>query len=131
MGSFAGVSGMRRCVIELSDSEDDGEGKLLGYSANGNGREYSPAIDARHPSRPSPIAPPSIAPTPSLGHVGASATTSSGASAIPSVALMEKEEEIKKMRQIIAEREEMRLRKLTAVGVGTLLRVKDAQRLCR
>ena len=131
MGSFAGVSGMRRCVIELSDSEDDGEGKLLGYSANGNGREYSPAIDARHPSRPSPIAPPSIAPTPSLGHVGASATTSSGASAIPSVALMEKEEEIKKMRQIIAEREEMRLRKLTAVGVGTLLCVKDAQRLCR
>ncbi|KAL4080911.1 hypothetical protein J3A83DRAFT_4084112 [Scleroderma citrinum] len=124
-GSFAGVSGMRRCVIELSDSEDDGDSKLLGYSANGNGREYSPTIVGRHPSRPTPT------PTPPVtSFSGIAATAPAGASAFPS-ALIEKEEEIKKMRQLIAEREEKRLRKLAAVGVDTLLFVHDAQGPCR
>lgn len=105
-GSFAGVSGMRRCVIELSDSEEDGDGKLLGYSANGNGREYSPAA---HPSRPAPTVTPPI--TSSSGSGGTSTSTG----AVP-WALMAKEEEIKKMRQLIAEREEMRSRKLAAMS---------------
>lgn len=101
-GSFAGVSGMRRCVIELSDSEEDGDGKVHGYSANENGREYSPV------ARPAPTATPPI-------------SSSSGSSGVVPWTLMEKEEEIKKMRQLIAEKEEMRSRKLAAVGVGTSL----------
>ncbi|KAG6335559.1 hypothetical protein ID866_3522 [Astraeus odoratus] len=123
-GSFAGISNMRRCVIELSDSEDDGDGKVLGRIANGNGREYSPTVvpaPIRHPSRPASTSTPPV--TLSSDNVGSSAMVSSSASgpgiAAPSTAtLMEKEEEIKKMRQLIAEREETRLRKLAAVGVG-------------
>ena len=114
-GSFAGISGMRRCVIELSDSEDDGDNYVTGDQVgNGDTREYSPAVTGR--------APPRHTVTPTL-------TSSSGLSMVvngnagqplPALsatnALAEKEEEIKRMRQLIAQREELRLKKLVAVS---------------
>jgi len=117
-GSFAGVSGMRRCVIDLSDSEDDGDGEGTGdtvlydgsssYSLmmstrpprlTGNGTPYNSFANGEGRSTP-----------PNL-HI-ANVNTHSGMS--PAV-LAEKEEEIKKMRQLIAKREEVRQKKLAAV----------------
>ncbi|KAI6041393.1 hypothetical protein EDC04DRAFT_2669274 [Pisolithus marmoratus] len=108
MGSFAGIN-MRRCVIELSDSEDDGDVRLRAQIVNANGREYSPAVvtaPTRYPSRPGTTTTPPIA----------ASSGSAGFTAPPPSALLEKEEEIKKMRQLIAEREEMRLRKLAVMS---------------
>lgn len=124
-GSFAGISGMRRCVIELSDSEDDGDGKLFGVHP-ANGREYSPAIVT-----PAPRHPPRAVTASSVIGNGASGTSISATagvslSGLVTPALMEKEEEIKKMRQLIAEREEMRLRKLAAVSFGVVSLIREA-----
>jgi hypothetical protein len=90
-GSFASVSGMRRCVIDLSDSEDDGgfveEDGVRGIEQNGWGtppRGVTPGVGAE--------------------------------------VLMEKEEEIRRMREIIAEKEERRLKKLSSrAGHGVWL----------
>ncbi|KAI5989074.1 hypothetical protein EDD15DRAFT_2171747, partial [Pisolithus albus] len=109
-GSFASIN-MRRCVIELSDSEDDGDGRLLAPTPNANGREYSPAVVAvptHYSSRLRTTTTPPIPPSSGSGQ-------STVLTAPPPSALLEKEEEIKKMRQLIAEREEMRLRKLAVV----------------
>jgi hypothetical protein len=120
-GSFAGISGIRRCVIELSDSEDDGDGQVRGeYVGNGDGREYSPGLvpgsSARHPPR--------LTATPAMsssfgfvnGNTGQSTPPNTFTSTeLGAAILVEKEEEIKKMRQLIAQREELRLKKLAAV----------------
>jgi hypothetical protein len=119
-GSFAGVSGMRRCVIELSDSEDDGDGEGIGGAALYDSLSYSPMIASARPR---------------LGGNGASYSFSNGEGrstppnaplGMSPAALAEKEEEIKKMRQMIAQREELRQRKLAAVrsvfGVSAVLR---------
>lgn len=112
-GSFAGISGMRRCVIELSDSEDDGDNQMMeDQVGSGNTREYSPAVTTAR-------VPPRLTATPaSLGSSGVTNGNTGqplpGASATN--ALAEKEEEIKKMRQLIAQREELRLKKLAAVS---------------
>ena len=112
-GSFAGISGMRRCVIELSDSEDDGDNQMMGDQVgNGDTREYPPAVPtARVPSRlaATPTAPSSLGS--SNGNAGQSLPAASATNA-----LAEKEEEIKRMRQLIAQREELRLKKLAAVS---------------
>ncbi|KIJ64553.1 hypothetical protein HYDPIDRAFT_28493 [Hydnomerulius pinastri MD-312] len=130
-GSFAGISGMRRCVIELSDSEDDGDGEMMGEYGlvNGDGREYSPAVvgsggstSTRHPPR--------LTATPTMsssfgfanGSAGLAtppstfASPSTGFGAMSPAALVEKEQEIRKMRQLIAQREELRLKKLAAMS---------------
>lgn len=117
-GSFAGVSGMRRCVIELSDSEDDGDGE--GDTGPYDGpSSYSPMVFAR-PSRfignGTPISSNSFAngegrSTPLNLHL-----TNSNASGMSPAALVEKEEEIKRMRQMIAQREELRQKKLAAIS---------------
>ncbi|TFY50655.1 hypothetical protein EVG20_g11400, partial [Dentipellis fragilis] len=87
--SFASLSNMRRCVIDVSDTEDeDGE-------EDGAQREASKA----GPSRPSGI--------------GSGGTPRPG-SAMGEKSAVELELEIKKMREMIREREEMRLRKLAA-----------------
>ncbi|KAA1469905.1 hypothetical protein DENSPDRAFT_835590 [Dentipellis sp. KUC8613] len=87
--SFASVSNMRRCVIDVSDTEDeDGE-------EDGIQREASKA----GPSRPS--------------GTGSGGTPRPG-SAMGEKSAVELELEIKKMREMIREREEMRLRKLAA-----------------
>ncbi|KAH7885308.1 hypothetical protein F5I97DRAFT_1884402 [Phlebopus sp. FC_14] len=110
-GSFAGVSGVRRCVIELSDSEEDGDSQTVGeYLAHVDAREYSPAIagSTRLASRIGSA-------TPSIGFAvgngGQHTVTGNGTSP---AALQEKEQEIRKMRQLIAQREELRLKKLAA-----------------
>ena len=118
-GSFAGISGMRRCVIELSDSEDDGDNPASGNRVGDiETREYSPAVTTafavRVPSRltATPTMPSSLGcPVVSNGNTGQSFPT------VPTTnALAEKEEEIKRMRQLIAQREELRSKKLAAVG---------------
>ncbi|KIO02671.1 hypothetical protein M404DRAFT_27583 [Pisolithus tinctorius Marx 270] len=122
-GSFAGVN-TRRCVIELSDSEDDGDGRLRAQAIHANGREYSPAVVAapvHYSSRPRTTTTPPIASS-------SGSAQSAGFTAPPPSALLEKEEEIKKMRQLIAEREELRLRKLAVVRVRALSFSRDAER---
>ncbi|KAI9573623.1 hypothetical protein HD554DRAFT_2013037 [Boletus coccyginus] len=118
-GSFAGIGGMRRCVIELSDSEDDGDSQARGdHVGNSDTREYSPgvttAFTARVPSRltSTPTMPSSL--------VSSSVTNGNTGQPFPTAtttnALAEKEEEIKRMRRLIAQREELRSKKLAAVG---------------
>lgn len=118
-GSFAGVSGMRRCVIELSDSEDDGDGEGTGDTGPYDGpSSYSPMVFARPPrfsGHGTPISSNSFAngegrSTPSNLH-----QLNSNAPGMSPAALVEKEEEIKRMRQMIAQREELRQKKLAAV----------------
>lgn len=117
-GSFAVVSGMRRCVIELSDSEDDGDGE--GDTGPYDGpSSYSPMVFARPPrfsGNGTPISSNSFAngegrSTPLNLH-----PTNSNASGMSPAALVEKEEEIKRMRQMIAQREELRQKKLAAMS---------------
>lgn len=93
-GTFAGLGGSRRCVIDLSDSEDESDDD----DESGQQSDRTEASRARF-RRPlsttsNRVSPPSVTP----------------------VALQEKEEEIRRMRQLIEERERNRLRKL-AVGM--------------
>ncbi|KAG6377068.1 hypothetical protein JVT61DRAFT_1118 [Boletus reticuloceps] len=125
-GSFAGINGMRRCVIELSDSEDDSDNQLRGdHIGNSDGREYSPAVTtafaARVPSR--------LAATPTMPSSSGVINGNAGQpfpTAPATNALAEKEEEIKKMRQLIAQREELRLKKLAAMSGKSTLGVSVA-----
>ncbi|KAG2129148.1 hypothetical protein DEU56DRAFT_818040 [Suillus clintonianus] len=121
-GSFAGVSGMRRCVIELSDSEDDGDGEGTGGDTGpyDGPPSYSPMVFGRLPrfgGNGTPISSNNFAngegrSTPPNLHL-ANASASLGMSP---AALVEKEEEIKRMRQMIAQREELRQKKLAAMS---------------
>ncbi|KDQ62492.1 hypothetical protein JAAARDRAFT_461676 [Jaapia argillacea MUCL 33604] len=93
-GSFASVSGMRRCVIDLSDSEDDGgfdSDFNVGFSDTDN--LNSIPMPVPHHPRPSRL----------------SSRVASPPSQSPA-ALFEKEREIQRMKEIIAKREE-KLRK--------------------
>ncbi|KAG2155992.1 uncharacterized protein EDB93DRAFT_65777 [Suillus bovinus] len=119
-GSFAGVSGMRRCVIELSDSEDDGDGEGAGDTGPYDGpSSYSPMVFTRPPrfsGNGTPILSNSFVngegrSTPLNLH-----QSNPNASGMSPAALVEKEEEIKKMRQMIAQREELRQKKLAAMS---------------
>jgi hypothetical protein len=109
-GSFASVSGMRRCVIDLSDSEDEGDGDLHRMEGKPRQRTYSPL-----PSRTlaTSVSMPQIANggdgPPSQYHSNGNSDAQSPA------ALQAKEEEIKRMREMIAQREQSRLRKLAVV----------------
>ncbi|KAF8133762.1 hypothetical protein EV363DRAFT_1448437 [Boletus edulis] len=125
-GSFAGINGMRRCVIELSDSEDDSDNQVRGdHVGNSDGREYSPAVTtafaARVPSR--------LAATPTMPSSSSVINGNAGQpflTAPTTNALAEKEEEIKKMRQLIAQREDLRLKKLAAMSGKLTLGVSVA-----
>lgn len=111
---------MRRCVIDLSDSEgEDGEdvvmGDVSGHSKDrwgGRSGFVSPA-----PIRPTVMTlasasrwtpPPISAPT-----QGVSAVVLASSGTMSPAALMEKEIEIRKMRELIAQREQNRLKKVT------------------
>ncbi|KAG8214571.1 hypothetical protein J3R82DRAFT_9634 [Butyriboletus roseoflavus] len=118
-GSFAGISGMRRCVIELSDSEDDGDNQVRGdHVGNGDIREYSPAAATAFTMRVPPRL--TVTPTMSLSFGSMGTTNGNTGQPVPPApatnALAEKEEEIKKMRRLIAQREESRLKKLAAMS---------------
>lgn len=86
-GSFAGVSGMRRCVIDLSDDEEDDGGAADALDGQGAGaaQRLAAAANAR-------------------------------AAAMSPAALEEKEREISRMREWIAKRELSRLRKSVVVS---------------
>ncbi|KAH0832036.1 hypothetical protein J3R83DRAFT_12942 [Lanmaoa asiatica] len=97
-GSFAGISSMRRCVIELSDSEDDGDNQVRGdHIGNSDIREFSPAVTTVFATR----VPPRLTATPtmpsSLGSLGIiNGNTGQPLPTAPATnALAEKEEEIK------------------------------------
>lgn len=97
--TFAGLSAhSRRMVIDLSDSEEEAEDAINSFGATAS----------QQPSRP----PTRLGTSASLPTGGT--TLSSGVLATPT-ALLEKEQEIKKMRELIAQRERARLDKLTAV----------------
>ncbi|KAH9936663.1 uncharacterized protein B0H18DRAFT_328875 [Fomitopsis serialis] len=116
-GTFSGLSNMRRCVIDLSDSEEEEE-------------EEEGAISSRQDGNTS------IRPTSSRGgpQAGASVARQSPpgrGSATPTrvltpAALQEKEEEIRKMRELIAQREQNRLRKLAVASRSTPTSTFDA-----
>ncbi|KAI0916831.1 hypothetical protein AcW2_007118 [Taiwanofungus camphoratus] len=116
-GSFAGVSGMRRCVINLSDSEDEMED---GEHVQGDELQSDRPAMPRTSSMSGPSSQrgtPIFVPQTSSSVVQPSKVTSSTTPvAMSPAALLEKEEEIKKMKELIAQREQNRLRKLAAVS---------------
>ena len=104
--SFHNIGGSRRCVIDLSDSEEDGDmhqsqpvvedqTSVRRDKWNNTGGKYpSPAPSTKPPSTPGTMSP---------------------------ATLMQKEQEIRKMRELIAQREEeTRLRRL-AVSLKPLI----------
>ncbi|KLO08328.1 hypothetical protein SCHPADRAFT_944553 [Schizopora paradoxa] len=113
IGGFAGLNGhgTRRCVIDLSDSED-GEDDPGGGSGAGE-------PDSRHRPMSRNSAPiQSPRPVRSLPSSSMSKPTSMGPS--PSE-LLKKEQQIQRMKEIIARREQERLKKLDAVIVWPVM----------
>jgi hypothetical protein len=116
---FASASGMRRCVIDLSDSEGEDDEKDAVRDIGGNGKDkwgrhsgfVSPA-----PVRPTVTTSNAVGgwltlPVSSVTPGSATVVASSGGTMSPA-ALMEKEIEIRKMRELIAQREQNRLKKV-------------------
>ena len=102
-GGFAGITSTRRCVIDLSDSEDE---------------EYLEDMD----TPPQPRSLPSSRHGSFNSHFttnGSFSTTITsppiGGNSLSGATLFEKELEIKRMREMIAQKEQMRLRKLVSV----------------
>lgn len=93
-GAFAGLGAMRRCVINLSDSEEETDEDDSDAIRQSDRSETVSRASSRYGQMVSTVShrvsPPLVAP----------------------IALQEKEEEIRKMRQLIEERERNRLRKL-------------------
>lgn len=111
---FASVSGMRRCVIDLSDSEGEGdEDVIMRDVGNPNdrwGRRKGYSSPAPGVFSISTHGGWSTPPVSAITAVGIAA----GAS-MPPAALAEKETEIRRMREMIAQRERDRQKKLAAV----------------
>ncbi|TBU27144.1 hypothetical protein BD311DRAFT_845701 [Dichomitus squalens] len=101
---FAGLT-QRRCVIDLSDTEDEQEEATLLISV------VSSRTDSRGPIASTPEA--SVAPTPCVD--------SPVTPLINPAALLEKEEQIRRMRELIAQREQNRLKKIALASRGTAL----------
>jgi hypothetical protein len=102
-GGFAGITSTRRCVIDLSDSE--GEEYLDDTDTPPQPRSLLPS---RHGSFNSHFA----------GNALFTATNTpphTGINSLSNMTLLEKELEIKRMREMIAQKEQMRLRKLVSV----------------
>ncbi|RPD77480.1 hypothetical protein L226DRAFT_323500 [Lentinus tigrinus ALCF2SS1-7] len=97
---FAGLP-QRRCVIELSDSEDERE----------DGVAYTNGLPSRAESRGPQANTPqvSVAPTPRVN---------SPANSINPTALLEKEEQIRRMREKIAQRQQEKLKKQAATSTS-------------
>ena len=94
-GGFASITSARRCVIDLSDSEDEEYSEDTPHQP----RSFPPS---RHGSLNSSFASMNPPPLP-------------GVSSLSSATLFEKELEIKRMREMIAQKEQMRLRKLVGM----------------
>ena len=100
-GGFASITSARRCVIDLSDSEDED------YSEGAPPQQRS-LLPSRHVSFHS-----HFAASPSFTTMNT--PPSAGVSSLSGVTLLEKELEIKRMREMIAQKEQMRLRKLVSM----------------
>ena len=100
---FAGIT-QRRCVIDLSDTEDEQEEATLLTSV------VPSRTESRGPTAGTPQA--SIAPTP---RVNSPATP-----LVNPATLLEKEEQIRRMRELIAQREQNRLKKIALVSLHSL-----------
>lgn len=100
-GGFASITSARRCVIDLSDSEDEESSE----DAPSRSRSFPKSRHISLNSRFAVDAPFASMNTP----------PPTGASSLSSVTLFEKELEIKRMREIIARKEQMRLRKLVGI----------------
>ena len=98
-GLFASITSARRCVIDLSGSEDE---------------EYPEDTDTPPQQRALPPTRHGSLNTYFTAHASFKATNTppSGINSSSSVTLLEKELEIKRMREMIAQKEQMRLRKL-------------------
>ena len=99
-GVFAGITNTRRCVIDLSDSEDEEYPEDVGTP---------PQPKALPPSRHNSF---NSHYTPNTPFRAINTPPSPGMNSFSSVTLLEKELEIKRMREMIARKEQMRLRKL-------------------
>ncbi|KAF9498969.1 hypothetical protein BDN71DRAFT_259875 [Pleurotus eryngii] len=97
MGSFASVSGMRRCIIDLSDSDGEADGNDGPVWPDHRAR-YSPSIVGLRSG--------------TMTHSGRTTPTVSTPPVLPPSSLIEKEEEIRRMRELIAQRERKRMQKL-------------------
>lgn len=100
-GGFASISSARRCVIDLSDSEDE----EYPEDAPPQSRSFLPSRHALFHSH--------FAVNTSFTSMNTPPPT--GVSSLSSVTLFEKELEIKRMREMIAQKEQMRLRKLVSM----------------
>ncbi|KAG5648354.1 hypothetical protein DXG03_004926 [Asterophora parasitica] len=119
---FANVTSARRFIIDLSDSEGEGDGDGVPNDAEKNLKarpNASSAYASPIPTRPiitnlntsgGWATPPVSSSTPNLSYA---AITTSGT--MSPAALVEKENEIQKMRELIAEREARRLNKIAAM----------------
>ncbi|KAJ7134715.1 hypothetical protein C8R44DRAFT_870318 [Mycena epipterygia] len=95
--SFASVSGHRKLVIDLSDSEGEGAEDFVMHEAEWEGGSgYSSPAPGRYPGAPV--------------SAGAGGWATPPGTMTPA-ALMEKEQEIRKMRELIAQREKSRMQK--------------------
>ncbi|TFY60168.1 hypothetical protein EVJ58_g5315 [Rhodofomes roseus] len=110
VGTFSGLSNMRRCVIDLSDSEDEEE-------------EEEGAIPSKHDDGLFTRPPSAARAVPRRGASVARQSPPGRGSATPTAmtpaALQEKEQEIRQMRELIAQREQSRLRKLVTMSRST------------
>jgi len=104
-GGFAGITNTRRCVIDLSDSEDEE------YPEETDDQPQSRSLPpSRHGSFNSYFA--------ANGQFSATNTPPpTGGNSLSGATLLEKELEIKRMREMIAQKEQMRLRKLVGVPI--------------
>ena len=104
-GGFAGITSARRCVIDLSDSEDEeyseDPGVLPQLLSLPPGRQgsFNSHFTTNGPFSTTNTPPPT------------------GGNSLPGASLFEKELEIKRMREMIAQKEQLRLRKLVGVHV--------------
>ena len=101
-GGFAGITSTRRCVIDLSDSEDE-------YLEDTDTPPHPRTLPlGRHGSFNSHF-------TTNGPFSGTNTPPPIGGNSLSGATLFEKELEIKRMREMIAQKEQMRLRKLVGV----------------
>ena len=103
IGGFAGITSTRRCVIDLSDSEGEDHSEATGAPPQPRSLPSS-----RHGSFNSYFT--------ANGQFSATNTPPPpGGNSLSGATLLEKELEIKRMREMIAQKEQMRLRKLVGM----------------
>lgn len=106
-GSFASVSTMRRCVIDLSDSEGDNEDIIM-HDIRNEPERYESGYSSPVPTMIPVLDVPAVPTPPPLQRTNSPAI------------LLEKEKEIIKMRQLIAQREQNSRAKKLTVGFASL-----------